>query len=250
MDKISFDFKGRTAVVTGGAQGFGLDITKRLIRSGASVIIWDNDQKMVEKAIEDIKSPNLSFNIVDISNYSKVEECVQEITKQKNIDILINNAGITGPTATLWEYDIEMWKKVVDINLMGTFNCCHTIVPNMIKNNYGRIVNVASVAGKDGNANASAYSVGKAGAIGLTKSLGKELADKNIAVNAVTPAGAKTRILDQMTKEHVQRMLSKVPRGRFLEVEEFTSLVCWLSSEENTFSTAAVFDISGGRSTY
>jgi NAD(P)-dependent dehydrogenase (short-subunit alcohol dehydrogenase family) len=250
MDKISFDFKGRTAIVTGGAQGFGLDITKRLIRSGASVIIWDNDQKMVEKAIEDIESPNLSFNIVDISNYSKVEECVQEITKQKNIDILINNAGITGPTATLWEYDIEMWKKVVDINLMGTFNCCRTIVPNMIKNNYGRIVNVASVAGKDGNANASAYSVGKAGAIGLTKSLGKELADKNIAVNAVTPAGAKTRILDQMTKEHVQRMLSKVPRGRFLEVEEFTSLVCWLSSEENTFSTAAVFDISGGRSTY
>ena len=250
MDKISFDFKGRTAIVTGGAQGFGLDITKRLIRSGASVIIWDNDQKMVEKAIEDIKSPNLSFNIVNISNYSKVEECVQEITKQKNIDILINNAGITGPTATLWEYDIEMWKKVVDINLMGTFNCCRTIVPNMIKNNYGRIVNVASVAGKDGNANASAYSVGKAGAIGLTKSLGKELADKNIAVNAVTPAGAKTRILDQMTKEHVQRMLSKVPRGRFLEVEEFTSLVCWLSSEENTFSTAAVFDISGGRSTY
>ena len=250
MDKISFDFKGRTAIVTGGAQGFGLDITKRLIKSGASVIIWDNDQKMVEKAIEDIKSPNLSFNIVDISNYSKFEECVQEITKQKNIDILINNAGITGPTATLWEYDIEMWKKVVDINLMGTFNCCRTIVPNMIKNNYGRIVNVASVAGKDGNANASAYSVGKAGAIGLTKSLGKELADKNIAVNAVTPAGAKTRILDQMTKEHVQRRLSKVPRGRFLEVEEFTSLVCWLSSEENTFSTAAVFDISGGRSTY
>ena len=250
MDKISFDFKGRTAIVTGGAQGFGLDITKRLIRSGASVIIWDNDQKMVEKAIEDIKSPNLTFNIVDISNYSKVEECVQEITKQKNIDILINNAGITGPTATLWEYDIEMWKKVVDINLMGTFNCCRTIVPNMIKNNYGRIVNVASVAGKDGNANASAYSVGKAGAIGLTKSLGKELANKNIAVNAVTPAGAKTRILDQMTEEHVQRMLSKVPRGRFLEVEEFTSLVCWLSSEENTFSTAAVFDISGGRSTY
>ena len=250
MDKISFDFKGRTAIVTGGAQGFGLDITKRFLRSDASVIIWDNDQKMVEKAIEDIKSPNLSFNIVDISNYSKVEECVQEITKQNNIDILINNAGITGPTATLWEYDIEMWKKVVDINLMGTFNCCRTIVPNMIKNNYGRIVNVASVAGKDGNANASAYSVGKAGAIGLTKSLGKELADKNIAVNAVTPAGAKTRILDQMTKEHVQRMLSKVPRGRFLEVEEFTSLVCWLSSEENTFSTAAVFDISGGRSTY
>ena len=250
MDKISFDFKDRIAIVTGGAQGFGLDITKRFLNSGASVIIWDNDKKMVEKVIEDLKNPNLSFNILDISSYKKVEDCVKEITKQKNIDILINNAGITGPTASLWEYDVEMWRKVVDINLMGTFNCCRTIVPNMIKNNYGRIVNVASVAGKDGNANASAYSVGKAGAIGLTKSLGKELADKNIAVNAVTPAGAKTRILDQMTKEHVQRMLSKVPRGRFLEVEEFTSLICWLSSEENTFSTAAVFDISGGRSTY
>ena len=192
----------------------------------------------------------MTANTVDISDFKEVKSCVDEIVKTSNIDILINNAGITGPTASLWDYDVEMWKKVVDINLNGTFNCCKAIIPNMIKNNYGRIVNVASVAGKDGNANASAYSAGKAGAIGLTKSLGKELADKNIAVNAVTPAGAKTRILDQMTKEHVQRMLSKVPRGRFLEVEEFTSLVCWLSSEENTFSTAAVFDISGGRSTY
>ena len=250
MEKISFDFKNRTAIVTGGAQGFGFDISKRLLESGASVIIWDNDPKATEKAIKDLDSPNLSSHVLDVSNYEEVDKIVKEITKNSNIDILINNAGITGPTATLWEYDIEMWKKVVEINLMGTFNCCRLIVPNMIKNNYGRIVNVASVAGKDGNANASAYSVGKAGAIGLTKSLGKELADKNIAVNAVTPAGAKTRILDQMTKEHVQRMLSKVPRGRFLEVEEFTSLICWLSSEENTFSTAAVFDISGGRSTY
>ena len=250
MDKINFDFKNRTALVTGGAQGFGLDIAKRFLKSGAEVIIWDIDPKMLEKAIKDLNSPKLSSNIVDVSNYKEVENSINNITKKSNIDILINNAGITGPTAALWEYDVEMWKKVVDINLMGTFNCCRTIVPNMIKNNYGRIVNVASVAGKDGNANASAYSVGKAGAIGLTKSLGKELADKNIAVNAITPAGANTRILDQMTKEHVQRMLSKVPRGRFLEVEEFTSLVCWLSSEENTFSTAAVFDISGGRSTY
>ena len=250
MDKINFDFNNRTALVTGGAQGFGLDIAKRFLKSGAKVIIWDIDSKMIEKAQNDLDNSNLSANIVDVSNYKEVENCTKEITKNTNIDILINNAGITGPTASLWEYDIEMWKKVVDINIMGTFNCCRTIVPNMIKNNYGRIVNVASVAGKDGNANASAYSVGKAGAIGLTKSLGKELADKNIAVNAITPAGANTRILDQMTKEHVQRMLSKVPRGRFLEVEEFTSLVCWLSSEENTFSTAAVFDISGGRSTY
>ena len=250
MKKINYDFKKRTAIVTGGAQGFGFDISKRLLESGASVIIWDNDSKATEKAIKDLNNPNLSSHVVDVSNYEEVDKTVNEITKSSNIDILINNAGITGPTATLWEYDIEMWKKVVEINLMGTFNCCRSIVPNMIKNNYGRIVNVASVAGKDGNANASAYSVGKAGAIGLTKSLGKELADKNIAVNAVTPAGAKTRILDQMTKEHVRRMLSKVPRGRFLEVEEFTSLICWLSSEENTFSTAAVFDISGGRSTY
>lgn len=250
MDKINFDFKNRTAVVTGGAQGFGLDIAKRFLESGGKVIIWDIDPKMIEKAIQELNNPNLGSGIVDVSNYREVEENVNDITKKSNIDILINNAGITGPTAPLWEYDIDMWKKVVDINLMGTFNCCRAIVPNMIQNNYGRIVNVASVAGKDGNANASAYSVGKAGAIGLTKSLGKELADKNIAVNAVTPAGAKTRILDQMSKEHVQRMLSKVPRGRFLEVEEFTSLICWLSSEENTFSTAAVFDISGGRSTY
>ena len=250
MNKINYDFKNRTAIVTGGAQGFGLDIAKRFLDSGGKVIIWDIDKKMIEKASNQLYSQNLSSNIVDVSNYNEVEKSVSEITKNTNIDILINNAGITGPTATLWEYDIDMWKKVVEINLMGTFNCCRAIVPNMIKNNYGRIVNVASVAGKDGNANASAYSVGKAGAIGLTKSLGKELADKNIAVNAVTPAGAKTRILDQMTKEHVQRMLSKVPRGRFLEVEEFTSLICWLSSEENTFSTAAVFDISGGRSTY
>ena len=247
MNKIKFDFKYRTAVITGGAQGFGLDIAKRFLDSGAQVIIWDIDQKLIDEAIMELNNPKLSSNIVDVSSFKDVEAAVSKISK---IDILINNAGITGPTMPLWEYDVEMWNKIVKINLFGTFNCCRAIIPNMIANNYGRIVNVASVAGKDGNANASAYSSGKAGAIGLTKSLGKELADKNIAVNAVTPAGAKTRILDQMSKEHVQNMLSKVPRGRFLEVYEFTSLVCWLSSEENTFSTAAVFDISGGRSTY
>jgi len=245
-----FDFKNRTAVITGGAQGFGLDVAKRFLDSGGKVFIWDIDEKLLKLAVDEVKNPNLFYNVVDVSNYKDVEKNVSEITSKSNIDILINNAGITGPTEPLWEYDVEMWNKIVQINLMGTFNCCRAIVPNMIKNNYGRIVNVASVAGKDGNANASAYSSGKAGAIGLTKSLGKELADKDIAVNAVTPAGAKTRILDQMSKEHVQRMLSKVPRGRFLEIHEFTSLVCWLSSQENTFSTAAVFDISGGRSTY
>ena len=241
MDKITFNFENRTAVITGGALGFGFDIARRFLSSGAKVIIWDNDPETLKKSVKELNNTNLTSNVIDVSKFEEVENCTNEILKNSKIDILINNAGITGPTAPLWEYDLEKWKKVVDINLMGTFNCCKAIVPNMIKNNYGRIVNVASVAGKDGNANASAYSAGKAGAIGLTKSLGKELADKDIAVNAVTPAGAKTRILDQMTKEHVQRMLSKVPRGRFLEVEEFTSLVCCLSSEENPFTTAAVF---------
>jgi NAD(P)-dependent dehydrogenase (short-subunit alcohol dehydrogenase family) len=245
-----FDLKNRTAVVTGGAQGFGLDIAKRFLDSGAKVYIWDIDEKLLKSVIDEIKNPNLEFNVVDVADYKNVEKNTSQIIEKTNIDILINNAGLTGPTGPLWTYDVDTWNKIVQVNLMGTFNCCRAIVPNMIKCNYGRIVNVASVAGKDGNANASAYSSGKAGAIGLTKSLGKELADKNIAVNAVTPAGAKTKILDQMSKEHVQWMLSKVPRGRFLEIKELTSLICWLSSEENSFSTAAVFDISGGRSTY
>ena len=245
-----YDLKNRTAIITGGAQGFGLDITKRFLQSGAKAIIWDIDEKELIEVSKELNNKNLSYNVVDVSNFKAVNEAVEEITKSTNIDILINNAGITGSTSSLWNYDVDEWNKIVQVNLMGTFNCCKCIVPNMIKNNYGRIVNVASVAGKDGNANASAYSSAKAGTIGLTKSLGKELADKNIAVNVVTPAGAKTRILDQMTKEHVAKMLSKVPRGRFLEVEEFSSLICWLSSEENSFSTASVFDISGGRSTY
>ena len=250
MNKINFDFKNRTAVVTGGAQGFGLDIAQRFLKSGAKVIIWDIDDKVTEKAVKELNNPNLSSNIIDVSNYQEVENCINDITKKNNIDILINNAGITGPTAELWNYNIKDWNSIIDINLHGTFYCCKLIVPHMIKNNYGRIVNIASVAGKDGNANASAYSSAKAGVIGLTKSLGKELAKYNIAVNAITPAGAKTKILDQMSKEHVQWMLSKVPRGRFLEINELSSMVCWLSSEENSFSTAAVFDISGGRSTY
>ena len=221
MQKINYDFKNRTAVVTGGAQGFGLDISKRLLKSGAKVILWDNDPKALELAVKNLNDQNLSFRGIDVANFEEVDRNVKEILNNSNIDILINNAGITGPTATLWEYDIEMWKKVVEINLIGTFNCCRSIVPSMIKNNYGRIVNVASVAGKDGNANASAYSAGKAGAIALTKSLGKELADKNIAVNAVTPAGAKTRILDQMTKEHVQ----KTPTKNLIKPKYFAPLI-------------------------
>jgi len=245
-----FDLKNKTAIITGGAQGFGLDIAKKFLSSGSKVFIWDIDEKELSKSTKEINNSNLNYSVVDVSNFDQVQKTVSEITSKNNIDILVNNAGITGPTAELWNYNIKDWNSVVDINLHGTFYCCKSIVPHMIKNNYGRIVNIASVAGKDGNANASAYSSAKAGVLGLTKSLGKELAKYNIAVNAITPAGAKTRILDQMSKEHVQWMLSKVPRGRFLELNELSSMVCWLSSEENSFSTAAVFDISGGRSTY
>ena len=245
-----FDLKDRMAIITGGAQGFGLNIAKKFLNSGANVIIWDIDEKELQNAVKEINNQKLTYNLVDVSNFEEVNKAVIQINKSSNIDILVNNAGITGPTAELWNYSINDWNKVVEINLNGTFNCCKSIVPNMIKNNYGRIVNIASVAGKDGNANASAYSAAKAAVLALTKALGKELAEKNIAVNAVTPSGAKTRILDQMTDKHVKWMLSKVPRGRFLELEELSSLVCWLSSEENSFSTAAVFDISGGRSTY
>ena len=245
-----FDLKNKSAIITGGAQGFGLDIAKRFIKSGSKVRIWDIDETELKKAYNDINSENLSFDVVDVSNFMNVKNATEKIAENKNIDILINSAGITGPTSELWNYSIDDWSKIIEINLNGTFYCCKAVIPHMIKNNYGRIVNIASVSGKDGNANASAYSSSKAGVIGLTKSLGKELASNNIAVNAVTPAGANTRILNQMSKEHVQRMLSKVPKGRFLEVHELTSMVCWLSSEENSFSTAAVFDISGGRSTY
>ena len=245
-----FDLKNRYAIITGGAQGFGLDIARRFIKSGSKVRIWDIDETESQKASKEINSDKLSYDVVDVSSFTQVKNKVDQIAANSKIDILVNSAGITGPTTELWNYKIEDWSKIMEINLNGIFYCCKAVVPHMIKNNYGRIVNIASVSGKDGNANASAYSSSKAGVIGLTKSLGKELALNNIAVNAVTPAGANTRILNQMSKEHVQRMLSKVPKGRFLEVHELTSMVCWLSSEENSFSTAAVFDISGGRSTY
>ena len=248
-----FNLDGRVAIVTGGNGGIGLGMAEGLAQAGAKIVVVGRNSEKNAAAVSRLEKLGVEvFSIEKDLTEATAGAEIASATEERfgRIDILINNAGITGPTAPLWEYDLEKWKKVVDINLMGTFNCCRAIVPNMIKNDYGRIVNVASVAGKDGNANASAYSAGKAGAIGLTKSLGKELADKNIAVNAVTPAGAKTRILDQMTKEHVQRMLSKVPRARFLKLNELSSMVCWLSSEENSFSTAAVFDISGGRSTY
>lgn len=245
-----FDLKNKTAIITGGAQGFGLDIAKKFLESGAKVIIWDIDKNQLKKTIKILSSKNLSAFIVDVTNFKNIDKVVKKIIKNSKIDILVNSAGITGPTTQLWNYKIKDWKNILEINLNGTFYCCKSVVPYMIKNKYGRIVNIASVSGKDGNANASAYSSSKAGVLALTKSLGKELAKFNIAVNAITPAGAKTRILNQMTKKHVRQMLSKVPRGRFLELNELSSMVCWLSSEENSFSTAAVFDISGGRSTY
>jgi len=248
---INFDLTNRVAIVTGGAQGFGLAITERFIKSGAKVVIWDIDENEAKKAKEKISSDNLSYQIVDVSDYKIINKNLLE-TEKKNgkIDIFINNAGMAGMNKAVSKYPIEEWNKVINLNLNSVFYCCKAIVPHMIKNNYGRIVNIASIAGKEGNPNASAYSTSKAGVIGLTKSLGKELADKNIAVNCVTPAAAKTRIFDQMTEEHINYMLSKIPRNRFAKVNELASLVTWLSSEENSFSTAAVFDLSGGRATY
>ena len=247
---IKFNLSNRIAIVTGGAQGFGLAIAKKFLDCGAEVIVWDIDKSALKRTQESIKNEKFTTQIVDITNFNEVTKNIELITNKKNIDIFINNAGITGLNAGVWDYPVDEWQKVINVNLNAVFYCCKAVVPHMIKNNYGRIVNIASISGKEGNANASAYSSSKAGVIGFTKSLGKELADKNIAVNVVTPAGAKTRILDQMTKEHVNFMLSKVPRNRFLEVDELASLVAWLASEENSFSTGAVFDISGGRATY
>ena len=246
----NYNLTGRRAIVTGGGQGFGYAITKRFIESGAEVIIWDIDQKAIDKALKELSSEKCSHQIVDVTKFDDITKNVEKVTKEKNVDIFINNAGMAGKNTQVWNYPNDEWLKVINLDLNSVFYCCKAIVPHMIKNNYGRIVNIASIAGKEGNPNASAYSTAKAGVIGLTKSLGKELADKNISVNAVTPAAAKTRIFDQMTEEHINYMLSKIPRQRFAKVEELASLVTWLSAEENSFSTAAVFDLSGGRATY
>ena len=248
---IKYDLNNRVAVVTGGAQGFGLAITERFIEAGAKVIIWDIEEKAAKNAIEKINSENVSYQIVDVTNFETVNKNLSDVEKNfGKIDIFINNAGIAGMNTTVADYPLDEWKKVMNLNLNSVFYCCKAVVPFMTRNNYGRIVNIASIAGKEGNPNASAYSTSKAGVIGLTKSLGKELAQKNIAVNCVTPAAAKTRIFDQMTEEHINYMLSKIPRNKFAKVEELASLVTWLASEENSFSTAAVFDLSGGRATY
>jgi len=247
----NFDLKDRVAIITGGAQGFGLAISKRIIQSGGKVVIWDIDEIAIKSALEEVNSENLSFKKIDVTNFAEIEKALLETEKELGkIDIFVNNAGITGMNAKVWDYPLDEWKKVIELDLNSTFYCCKAVVPHMIKNNYGRIVNIASIAGKEGNPNASAYSTAKAGVIGFTKSLGKELADKNIAVNCVTPAAAKTRIFDQMTQEHIDYMLSKIPRNRFAKVDELASLVCWLSCEENSFTTSAVFDLSGGRATY
>jgi len=248
---INFNLSNRVAIVTGGAQGFGLAISERFIQSDAKVIIWDIDKEAAETAIKKINSKNCIYQIVDVTNFEEIKKNLNDIeSNHGKIDIFINNAGIAGINTTVAEYPLEEWNKVIDLNLNAVFYCCKAVVPFMIKNNYGRIVNIASIAGKEGNPNASAYSTSKAGVIGLTKSLGKELALKNIAVNCVTPAAAKTRIFDQMTQEHIDYMLSKIPRNRFAKVNELASLVTWLASEENSFSTSAVFDLSGGRATY
>ena len=245
MNKINLE--NRVAIVTGGAQGFGLAITKRFIESGARVIIWDKDTEYLNKV--DLK--NIQKIEVDVSNYKSVENAFAEsLTHENKIDILINNAGIAGPNFKTWDYPLEEWQNVIDIDLTGVFYCCKTIVPHFIKNNYGRIVNISSIAGKEGNPNAMPYSAAKAGVIALTKSLGKELAENNISVNCVTPAPAKTRIFDQITQEHIDYMLSKIPRNRFVLVEELASLVAWMSSEENSYTTGSTFDLSGGRATY
>ncbi len=245
MNKINLE--NRVAIVTGGAQGFGLAITKRFLESGARVLIWDNDQEYLNKV--DLK--NTQKIEVDVSNYKNVENAFAEsLTYESKIDILVNNAGIAGPNFKTWDYPLEEWQKVIDIDLSGVFYCCKTIVPHFIKHNYGRIVNISSIAGKEGNPNAMPYSAAKAGVIALTKSLGKELAENNIAVNCVTPAPAKTRIFDQITQEHIDYMLSKIPRNRFVLVEELASLVAWMSSEENSYTTGSTFDLSGGRATY
>ena len=245
MNKINLE--NRVAIVTGGAQGFGLAITKRFIESNARVLIWDKDKEYLNKV--DLK--NTQKIEVDVSNYKSVENAFAESLKYENkIDILVNNAGIAGPNFKTWDYPLEEWQKVIDIDLSGVFYCCKTVVPHFIKHNYGRIVNISSIAGKEGNPNAMPYSAAKAGVIALTKSLGKELAENNIAVNCVTPAPAKTRIFDQITQEHIDYMLSKIPRNRFVLVEELASLVAWMSSEENSYTTGSTFDLSGGRATY
>jgi 2-dehydro-3-deoxy-L-rhamnonate dehydrogenase (NAD+) len=244
------DFSGRHAVVTGGATGLGYAIAQRLIASGGSVTLWDRDAAAMQRAVAQLGARATAVE-VDVSQHASVQSAVSATKRHSpRIDALVNSAGITGPNTKVWEYPVDAWRQVMDVNLTGLFLCCREVVPVMRDAGWGRIVNIASVAGKDGNPNASAYSASKAAVIALTKSLGKELADTAVRVNCVTPAAVKTAIFDQMSEQHIQFMLSKIPMGRFGTPEEVAALVAWLCTEECSFSTGAVFDLSGGRSTY
>ena len=246
----ALDFRGRSAVITGGASGIGLAVARRLAASGATVARWDRDEAALAAAKAALPDATRTF-VVEVADADAVARAAEATARDLGrIDILVCSAGITGPNVPVWEYPIDRWRQVVDVNLNGLFYCNRAIVPVMLSNDYGRIVNIASVAGKEGNPNASAYSTSKAGVIALTKSLGKELANTRIRVNCVTPAAVRTAIFNQMTQQHIDFMLSRIPMGRFGTVDEVAALICWLASEECSFSTGAVFDISGGRATY
>jgi 3-oxoacyl-[acyl-carrier protein] reductase len=248
MNRLDFD--GRAAVITGGAAGIGYAVAQRLVASGARVALWDRDSAALASAKASLAGV-ASTHALDVADAVAVERAAREtMAALGGIDVLVCSAGITGPNTTVWDYPVDEWRKVFDVNVHGLFYCNRAVVPTMRERNYGRIVNIASVAGKEGNPNASAYSASKAAVIGLTKSLGKELAQTNIRVNCVTPAAVRTAIFDQMTQQHIDFMLSKIPVGRFGTVDEIAALVCWLGSEDCSFSTGAVFDASGGRATY
>ena len=250
MNRI--DLSGRRAVVTGGAQGIGLSIASRLLASGAKVSLWDQDVSLLQETCSELESKGSVHAVaVELTDADAVAGATLDtVNELGEIDIFVNNAGIAGPTEPSWEYALEDWRRVIDVDLNAVYYCCRAVVPQMREQNYGRIVNVASIAGKEGNPNAAAYSAAKAGVIALTKSIAKETADKNISVNCITPAAARTRIFDQISQQHIDYMLSKIPRGRFVKVEEIAAMVAWLVSEENSFTTGGVFDLSGGRATY
>jgi NAD(P)-dependent dehydrogenase (short-subunit alcohol dehydrogenase family) len=245
----TIDLQGRTAVVTGGARGIGLATAQKLAACGAVVTLWDIDAVALAKAAMTVSK--MRTDVVDVTDAASIAPAVEVLMRDAGrIDILINNAGITGGNAPLWELPPDVWRRVIEVNLIGPYLTCRAVVPHMVAKGYGRIVNIASIAGKDGNPNASHYSASKAGLIGLTKSLGKELATTGVLVNCVAPAAAKTEMFEQMKQEHIDYMLSKIPMNRFLEVEELAAMIAWLSSEDCSFSTGAVFDISGGRAVY
>ena len=250
MNRI--DLEGRFAVVTGAAQGIGYAVTERMLGSGAAVAMWDHDASRLSESGTALRPAGRLLPVqMDVTDAGAVEAAARRtLDAFGRIDILVNNAGIAGPSIKSWEYPLDEWLRVVDIDLNGVFYCCRALLPHMLERNYGRIVNVASIAGKEGNPNAAPYSAAKAGVIALTKSIAKETADRDIAVNCITPAAARTRIFDQISQEHIDYMLSKIPRGRFLKVHEVAAMVAWLASEENSFTTGGVFDISGGRATY